>query len=138
METKTVTIRIPEDVEKYLTRNGDKINPEVISTVRRMKRIREVAMAELKGVFTENEWSFIFDLTKGLIIDDNFFSSQGVLIAQIEDSEKYDGMATRHFADVSKMVEKIKTLHGSNIDAIYERAAAFWSQQNDIKEWCKF
>lgn len=30
METKTITIRIPEDVEKYLTRNGDKINPEVI------------------------------------------------------------------------------------------------------------
>lgn len=138
METKTVTIRIPEDVEKYLTRNGDKINPEVISTVRRLKRIREVAMAELKGVFTENEWSFIFDLTKGLIIDDNFSSSKGVLIAQIEDSEKYDGLATRHFADVSKMMEKIKTLHGSNIDAIYERAAAFWSQQNDIKEWCKF
>lgn len=138
METKTVTIRIPEDIEKYLTRNGDKINPEVISTVRRMKRIREVAMAELKGVFTENEWSFIFDLTKGLIIDDSFSSSKGVLIAQIEDSEKYDGLATRHFADVSKMMEKIKTLHGSNIDAIYERAAAFWSQQNDIKEWCKF
>ncbi|WP_300794327.1 hypothetical protein [uncultured Bacteroides sp.] len=138
METKTVTIRIPEDVEKYLTRNGDKINPEVISTVRRLKRIREVAMAELKGVFTENEWSFIFDLTKGLIIDDNFSSSKGVLIAQIEDSEKYDGLATRHFADVSKMMEKIKTLHGSNIDAIYERAAAFWSQHNDIKEWCKF
>lgn len=138
METKTITIRIPEDVEKYLTRNGDKINPEVISTVRRMKRIREVAIAELKGVFSENEWSFIFDLTKGLIIDDNFSSSKGVLIAQIEDSEKYDGLATKHFADVSKMVEKIKTLHGSNIDAIYERAAAFWSQQNDIKEWCKF
>lgn len=138
METKTVTIRIPEDVEKYLTRNGDKINPEVISTVRRLKRIREVAMAELKGVFTENEWSFIFDLTKGLIIDDNFSSSKGVLIAQIEDSEKLDGLATKHFADVSKMVEKIKSLHGSNIDAIYERAAAFWSQQNDIKEWCKF
>ena len=138
METKTVTIRIPEDVEKYLTRNGDKINPEVISTVRRLKRIREVAMAELIGVFSENEWSFIFDLTKGLIIDDNFSSSKGVLIAQIEDSEKYDGLATRHFADVSKMMEKIKTLHGSNIDAIYERAAAFWSQQNDIKEWCKF
>lgn len=138
METKTVTIRIPEDVEKYLTRNGDKINPEVISTVRRLKRIREVAMAELKGVFNENEWSFIFDLTKGLIIDDNFSSSKGVLIAQIEDSEKYDGLATRHFADVSKMMEKIKTLHGSNIDAIYERASAFWSQQNDIKEWCKF
>lgn len=138
METKTVTIRIPEDVEKYLTRNGDKINPEVISTVRRMKRIREVAMAELKGVFSENEWSFMFDLTKGLIIDDNFSSSKGVLIAQIEDSEKYDGLATKHFSDVSKMVEKIKTLHGSNIDAIYERAAAFWSQQNDIKEWCKF
>lgn len=138
METKTVTIRIPEDVEKYLTRNGDKINPEVISTVRRLKRIREVAMAELKGVFSENEWSFIFDLTKGLIIDDNFSSSKGVLIAQIEDSEKYDGLATKHFADVSKMMEKIKTLHGSNIDAIYERAATFWSQQNDIKEWCKF
>ena len=138
METKTITIRIPEDVEKYLTRNGDKINPEVISTVRRLKRIREVAMAELKGVFTENEWSFIFDLTKGLIIDDNFSSSKGVLIAQIEDSEKYDGLATKHFADVSKMMEKIKTLHGSNIDAIYERAVAFWSQQNDIKEWCKF
>lgn len=138
METKTVTIRIPEDVGKYLTRNGDKINPEVISTVRRLKRIREVAMAELKGVFTENEWSFIFDLTKGLIIDDNFSSSKGVLIAQIEDSEKYDGMATDHFADVGKMIEKIKTLHGSNIDALYERAAAFWSQQNDIKEWCKF
>ena len=138
METKTITIRIPEDVEKYLTRNGDKINPAVISAVRRLKRIREVAMAELKGVFTENEWSFIFDLTKGLIIDDNFSSSKGVLIAQIEDAEKYKGLATNHFADVNKMIEKIKSLHGSNIDAIYERAAAFWSQHNDIKEWCKF
>ena len=133
METKTITIRIPEDVEKYLTRNGDKINPAVISAVRRLKRIREVAMAELKGVFTENEWSFIFDLTKGLIIDDNFSSSKGVLIAQIEDAEKYKGLATNHFADVNKMIEKIKSLHGSNIDAIYERAAAFWSQHNHIQ-----
>lgn len=88
-------------------------------------------MAELKGVFSSNEWAFIFDMLNGITIDENFSSSPSVFIAECMDSERYDNKATAHKVDLDNMIEKIKQLHGANIDAIYDRAKLFFSDSNN-------
>lgn len=52
MATRTVNLRLPEDLVEYLKRNNDSINQAVISEINTLKRIRTVALGELKGIFT--------------------------------------------------------------------------------------
>lgn len=55
MATRTVNLRLPEDLVEYLKRNNDSINQAVISEINNLKRIRTVALGELKGIFTPQE-----------------------------------------------------------------------------------
>lgn len=43
---------LPEDLVEYLKRNNESINQAVISEINTLKRIRTVALGELKGIFT--------------------------------------------------------------------------------------
>lgn len=140
MATKTVTLRLPEDMVEYLTRNKDSINQAVISEINALKRIRIVSLGELKGMFTTQEWAFMADAFNGTLVDDTFCANKGAFIAGCEDAERYEGTATRHDVDLPSFMEKVKTLHGSNIEAIYSRIKEFWEHSNemDIKEWANF
>lgn len=62
MATRTVNLRLPEDLVEYLKRNNDSINQAVISEINTLKRIRTVALGELKGIFTPQEWIFFADV----------------------------------------------------------------------------
>lgn len=55
MATRTVNLRLPEDLVEYLKRNNDSINQAVISEINTLKRIRTVALGELKGIFTDRK-----------------------------------------------------------------------------------
>lgn len=76
MATKNVTLRLPEEMVEYLTRNNDSINQAVINEINAIKRIRTVAMGELKGLFTPQEWIFLADAFKGTLIDDVFCATK--------------------------------------------------------------
>lgn len=140
MATRTVSLRLPEDLVEYLTKNGDSINQAVISAISNLRRIRQVSVGELKGVFTPEEWVFIADAFNGTLIDDVFCANIGAFIAGCEDSERYEGTASRHGVDIRAFIEKIKTLHGANIEAIYSRISDYWSHCSEINldEWSKF
>lgn len=90
MATKNVTLRLPEEMVEYLTRNNDSINQAVINEINAIKRIRTVAMGELKGLFTPQEWIFLADAFNGTLIDDVFCANKGAFIAACEDAEKYE------------------------------------------------
>lgn len=140
MATKTVTLRLPQEMVEYITRNNDSINQAVISEINSLKRIRTVAMGELKGLFTQQEWIFLADAFNGTIIDDVFCANKGAFIAGCEDAERYEGTATRHGVDLPAFIEKVKTLHGANIEAIYSRIKEYWEHSNelDVKNWANF
>ena len=94
MATKNVTLRLPEEMVEYLTRNNDSINQAVINEINAIKRIRTVAMGELKGLFTVDEWVFIINTFNSTLTDEMFCANKGAFIACCEDAEKYEGGAT--------------------------------------------
>lgn len=140
MATKNVTLRLPEEMVEYLTRNNNSINQAVISEINALKRIRTVAMGELKGLFTVQEWVFLADAFNGTLIDDVFCANKGAFIAGCEDAERFESTAQRHSVDLPAFIDKINTLHGANIEAIYSRIKDYWEHCQEIKleEWAKF
>lgn len=140
MGTKNATIRISDELAEYLTRNGDSINQAIISEITNLRRIRNVSLGELKGLFKPQEWIFIADTFNGTIIDEVFCCNVNAFIASCEDSERFDGKAQLHGVKLPEFIEKVKTLKGANIEAIYTRVNEFWSNSNktDINEWAKF
>lgn len=140
MATKNVTLRLPEEMVEYLTRNNESVNQAVISEINALKRIRTVAMGELKGLFTVQEWIFLADAFNGTIIDDLFCANVGAFIAGCEDAEQYEGTAQRNGVDLNTFINKVNTLHGANIEAIYNRIKDYWEHCNEIKieEWAKY
>ena len=64
----------------------------------------------------------------------------GAFIACCEDAEKYEGGATILNMDLSAFINKINSLKGANIEAIYSRIKDYWSHSNeiDLNEWAKF
>jgi hypothetical protein len=140
METRTISMRIPETLLEYVQLENQSLNASLVAALSRLRVIRLTAMSELKGYFTPDEWIFIADGLNGTLVDDTFSCSVSAFIAHCEDSEKYESTATRHNVDLNAFVEKVKKLHGANIEAIYRRAQQFWqdSMNVDLSEWAKF
>ncbi len=140
MATKNVTLRLPEEMVEYLTRNNESINQAVISEINTLKRIRLVALGELKGLFTVDEWVFMINTFNSTLTDEMFCANKGAFIACCEDAEKYEGGATILNMDLSAFINKINSLKGANIEAIYSRIKDYWSHSNeiDLNQWVKF
>ena len=137
MATKNATVRLPEDVYDYITRNGDSINQGIINEIGYLRRIRQVSLGELKGVFTKNEWVFMADAFNGTLVDDVFCANKGAFIAGCEDAERYEGKAKLHGVDIDLFIGKVKCLSGANIEAIYSRIKGYWEHcgEVDLNEW---
>ena len=140
MATKNVTLRLPEEMVEYLTRNNESINQAVISEINTLKRIRLVALGELKGLFTVDEWVFMINTFNSTLTDEMFCANKGAFIACCEDAEKYEGGATILNMELSAFINKINALKGANIEAIYSRIKDYWSHSNeiDLNQWVKF
>lgn len=121
-------------------RNNESINQAVISEINTLKRIRLVALGELKGLFTVDEWVFMINTFNSTLTDEMFCANKGAFIACCEDAEKYEGGATILNMDLSAFINKINSLKGANIEAIYSRIKDYWSHSNeiDLNEWAKF
>lgn len=138
MTTKNATIRLPEDIAEWLTENGKSINQAIIDSCQTLKRIRTVSTGEIRGIFTSAEWSFLVDSLNGTMITDTFRCNVQALIAHCEDSAKYESLDKKWGVDMTKFLEKIKALHGANIDAIYARVEDFWENERNLEEWINF
>lgn len=140
MATRTVNLRLPEEMVEYLTRNNDSINQAVISEINTIRRIRTVAMGELKGLFSPEEWIFLVDAFNGTLIDEIFCANVGAFMAACEDADRYEGLAVKHGIELSSFLAKVKTLHGANIEAIYSRIKEYWEHYDTIvlEIWAEF
>lgn len=138
MTTKNATIRLPEDIAEWLTENGKSINQAIIDSCQTLKRIRTVSTGEIRGIFTSAEWGFLVDSLNGTMITDTFRCNVQALVAHCEDSAKYEYLDKKWEVDMTKFLEKIKALHGANIDAIYARVEDFWENERNLEEWINF
>lgn len=140
MANKNVTLRLPEDIVGYLKKTNDSINQAVISEISSLRKIRQVSLGEIKGLFTKDEWIFFVDAFNGTLIDDVFCANKGAFIAGCEDAEKFEGKASIRGIDLNALLKKCSELKGANIEAIYYRIRDFWNNSTKIKlnEWAEF
>jgi len=139
IDKKNATIRLPENLIAWLTKGGKSINQAVIECTEYLRRIRQVSMGEIKGVFTPDEWKFLADSLNGTMIDDVFRCNVGALIAHCDDADQYDFLGKKWHVDLDVLKQKISNLSGANIDAIYTRVEEFWADGSaDIEAWAKF
>ena len=102
----------------------------MISEINTLKRIRTVALGELKGIFTPQECIFFAVVFNSVRVEDFFRTNVGVLIATCEDAERFENTATNHRVDMPILIDKIRSLHGANIEALISRVEEYWSHHN--------
>lgn len=137
-ETKNATIRLPQEIADWLTKDGKSINQAVIDTVNTLQSIRLISTTELRGIFSANEWTFLADSFNGTIINDSIRYNVQMLIAHCEDSAIYDSLDKKYDVDMEVFKKKLIYLHCANVDALYARIEDFWNKGIDIEDWAKF
>ena len=139
METKT--IRLPEEMVKEITNNGEKmLNPALIEFVEQSLADRKAALLDIKGLFTSEEWIALADSLNGTMITDMFRYSASAFVAHCEDAELYEGTFSRHKADLKVVCEKIKKLTQMQVATVYRRVETFWNNSDkiDLTQWSVF
>ena len=142
METKTVSLRLPQDVVDFINQHADggSITDGVKEIVATLQRHERHADAELRGKFSQAEWSFLADSLNGTMTLDDFRFIPDMLVGHNEDSQLYEGTATKWNIDLQTINKKVASLTATQVEAIYRRVERFWANCNNIKleEWAKF
>lgn len=139
MEQKTVSMRLPQDVADYIMRNGDSITDGVKNLVSQMQRHERYADVDLRGRFTADEWKFLADSLNGTMVLDDFRFSASALVAHNQDSQLYDGTASRWGIDIDKLNGKCNSLTAAQVEALYRRVERFWNHpETDMDAWAKY
>lgn len=156
--TTAVTTRIPYSTWEWLTSIGPAggvVNAIILEAERAAKNgipsekiseslselqmIRRRSMAEIKGVFTQEEWSLMADSLNGTIVTVEFRCIPGALIANIEDSDIYDGLGAKWGVDVKDLCSKIEKLTAAQVDAVFTRIEEFWNDEDrDLESWARW
>ena len=147
MAQKNITIRVSEETAEFLskvyenTTAGATMCVEIVeqmirqsgsdphtlvSSIQFLQQIRAYSMREIKGVFTAPEWCYMADSLNGTMITPEFRCNTGGLIASVEDSDDFDNLSEKWNVDVKALCDKINTLTGAQVDAVYFRIETFW------------
>lgn len=140
MAIKNATIRLPEELIEWLTGDGKSINQAVVECAQNLRRVRMVSAGELRGVFTPDEWKFLADSLNGTSVSESFRCNVSALVAHVEDAAQLEGLDQKRQVDVEAFTQKIKTLHGANVEALYARVEEYWanSDTTDLNDWATF
>lgn len=140
METKTVTLRLPQDMADYITRNGDSMTDGIKNVVETLRRHERYADVELRGRFTPDEWKFLADSLNGTMTIDDFRFLPDMLVAHNEDSQLYERTADRWHVDLSELNCKCAALTATQTEALYRRIERFWEHPNavNIDQWAQY
>ena len=137
MEKKTVNLRLPVDMVEALTREAGAINQGVVDAITRLRVHERCADQEIRNTLTPAEWSFLADSLNGLN-PEGFRFDKHALILHCQDSETYDGTATRWGVDIRTLCEKLDEFTAAHVDAVYRRVQRFWDEQPDINQWSQY
>lgn len=137
-ETKTISIRVPQEIVEYLEGKEMGMNGAIVDCIEKVMYIEKYAMRDLHGKLTPSEWKYIVDSLNGTLIDGDFRYLASALIAHIEDADVYEGLGGKWSVDVKTLCDKIKLMSSATVDALYRRVEDYWKQPIDLEEWAKF
>lgn len=140
-ETRTVSLRLPDDMAEYAEKvGGGSINQGVKDIIIKLQEMEKVSDISLKGIFTSGEWKAFADSLNGTMVLDSFRYYNDALIAHMEDSDKYENICEKWGIDLKEVCEKILKLHPCQTEALYRRVETFWEDSTsiDLNKWSEF
>lgn len=148
METKNITVRIPVDMYQAMQQKADNpkmdvgsINMQIVDGLHKLDVIERMSSEELRGRFTPKEWACMADMLNSTRVTDEFRYATCAMIAEIEDSELYEGTCSKWEVDQQTLIDKCKQLTAAQMDALYRRVEDFWINSKfdtDILKWGEF
>lgn len=139
METKTVTLRLPQDVADYITKDGYSMTDGVKLIIATLQRHERYADMELRGKFTPNEWKFLADTLNGTVVLDDFRFNKHALIANNQDAQVFEHSADKWEVDLDELNAKCVGLTATQTEALYRRVENFWNHPEiNLDEWANY
>lgn len=140
----TKNIRITESQEQFLLSNYKNISQGISACIDKarfpdsniddvLKTIRAYTKRELKGKFSQEEWSFFADSLNGTISDGIFRCNVEALAYHCQDAEDLDGTATKWGVDIDKLIEKVRALTSAQIETLYWFVEEFWNAEHEAR-----
>lgn len=112
---------------------------DITESLQILSQIRAYSLREIKGKLSNQEWMYLADSLNGTMITPEFRANRGGLIASIEDGNDFDGLGEKWSVNVKEFIDKVNTLTGAQVDAVYTRVAQFWnSKDRDLDKWAEW
>lgn len=133
---KGTTVYLSEDQARYIKENYENQNVGIINALDALIMIRDYSLAEIKGRFTQGEWSFLVDSLNGTMAYGSFRCNAGALAYHCQDADKLDDLGDKWEIDIQELMEKIKDLTAAQVEAVYFRVEQIWnSEDKDLEEF---
>lgn len=137
METKTVSVRLPENIINEIKENFEGFNAGISLIVEPFDRLRRVTINELKGYFTREEIVALVDSLNGTMLTPEFIYNKQFWVIQLEDFENLENGISRHSANSKILLEKIENLSQSQVYFLLIDIHIFWNSGCDLEEYLK-
>ena len=139
METKNVTLRLSTEATAYVLTQGSSVTEGINNIISQLQQHERHADIELKGIFTPEEWKFLADSLNGTMTLDDFRFSSSALVAHNEDSQIYEGTASKWGGSLSDLNAKCANLTAAQVEALYRRVEKFWEHpETDLEQWAAY
>jgi len=131
MKSKTIGIRLDEDVEKMLAELSVKQSTAAQSAVEVLLWLRRTTIHELKGRFTRDEIIGLAASFNGLIPSWQIMCNPSVFVAHTEDAEKYEAAISTNGADPAMLFEKLRALTSGQATILQLELWSFWNRDEN-------
>ncbi len=124
---KQTTIRYNENVSAMLADVDSKPATAVQNVTELFVYLRRATLNEIKGKFSSKEITAMADAANGTIPTWQYLSNVSLFVAEMEDAEKFQSSCSNHGADVTTLVNKIKTMTAAQVAILQLELNRFWN-----------
>lgn len=123
---KTTTVRISQEKIDLASNLYESRQGSIEKIIDGYSLIRSRVLESFKGHFKENELTALITCFNGTLISSNM-QTANVLLAQVEDAEKYEGACSNHDTSSEIIKEKINKLDFCQIFFLIDEIYRFWN-----------
>ena len=124
---KDITVRISETHLQKLDELFRYRKEGVETAIDSFFTLRRVALAQLKGIFTEAELSALVDCFNATMLTKSMQAYKETILAQVQDSNQYEGLYEKWAIDAATFEEKINQLTHLQAFFLQEELYRFWN-----------
>ena len=129
---KTVILK-PKN-ETFLLNNYKNANLGGNFSIAAYRSIYQIIVSDLKNIFTYDEFFPIIDSLNGTIIEPTLWISNRLIIAHLQDSQKYDNTLDKYKLNQPDFFKKLKDLNNIQLWILTDFCKNFWNNPKNILE----